>query len=153
MRRTLSLLRKVSRSTRLWESPRVPLERYELRPCLCVFVARFDRRIFYYSSKTDSSWGCIANVTVSHLLMARPRHCFSATPGCVTPGWALPTQYPVQLTNTVYTHGVYWVARQEAGGQRGAGKERGRIEGGRDGGSKGREGGSDDVRQGRGEGE
>ena len=53
---------------------------------------------------------------------------------------ALHTQYPVQLTNTVYTHGVYWVARQEAGGQRGAGKERGRIEFGRDGGSKGREG-------------
>ena len=78
--------------------------------------------------------------------MARPLHCLTAMPGCVMPpGWALPTQYPVQLTNTVYTHGVYWVARQEAGGQRGAGKERGRIEGGRDGGSKGREGGSEEA--------
>ena len=52
-----------------------------------------------------------------------------------------PYTTPMQLTNTVYTHGVYRVARQEAGGQRGAGKERGRIEGGIDGGSKGREGG------------
>ena len=74
MERPLSLLRKGSRSTWLWESPRVPSERYEPRPCLCVFVARFDRR-------------------------------------------------------------------QEASRQRGAGKERGRIEGGRDGGSNGLEGG------------
>ena len=40
------MLRKGSRSTRLWESPRVLSVRYERRPCLCVFVARFDRRIF-----------------------------------------------------------------------------------------------------------
>ena len=49
VRRPLSLLRKGSRSSRLWESPHVPPERYKLRPCLCVFVARFDRQIFYYS--------------------------------------------------------------------------------------------------------
>ena len=49
-----------------------------------------------------------------------------------------------QHCNT-YTHGVYRVARQEAGGQRGAGKERGRIEGGRDGGSKGRDGGREEA--------
>ena len=60
----------------------------------------------------------------------------------------------MQLANTVYTHSVYRVARQVASRQRGAGKERRRIEGGRDGGNKsGREGGSDDVRQGRGKGE
>ena len=53
----------------------------------------------------------------------------------------------------IYTVCVYIVGElhQEAGGQRGAGKERGTIEGGMDGGSKGREGGreggSDDVRQ------
>ena len=47
MRRPLSLLRKGSRSTRLWESPCVPSERYERRPCLCVFVARFNRRFFF----------------------------------------------------------------------------------------------------------
>ena len=46
VKRPLSLLRKGSASTRLWESPRVPSERYEPRPCLCVFVACFDRRIF-----------------------------------------------------------------------------------------------------------
>ena len=43
--------RKGSGSRRLWESPPVPSERYERGPCLCVFVARFDRQIFYYSSK------------------------------------------------------------------------------------------------------
>ena len=74
-----------------------------------MFIARFDRRIFYYSSKTDSSWGCVAKVTASHLLVVRPLH---------------------------------W-------------KERGRIAnvGGTEGARGGREGGSDDVRQGRGEGE
>ena len=56
------MLRKGSRSTRLWESPHVPSERYERRPCLCVFVARLDRRLFYYSSKTDS-WGRSLKVT------------------------------------------------------------------------------------------
>ena len=74
--------------------------------CVCSTFRPSD--FFYYSSTTDSSWGCVAKVTASHLLLARPLHCLSATPGCVTPpGWALPTQYPVQLTNTVYTHGVY----------------------------------------------
>ena len=87
VKRPLSLLRKGSASTRLWESPRVPSERYEPRPCLCVFVACFDCRIFYYSSKTDSWWGCVAKVTASHLLMAPPRHCLSAIHG-----WALPKQ-------------------------------------------------------------
>ena len=47
VKRPISLLRKGSASTRLWESPRVPSERYEPRPCLCVFVACFDRRIFF----------------------------------------------------------------------------------------------------------
>ena len=126
-KRPLSLLRKGSASRWVWTSPPVPTERYELRPCLCVFEARFDRRIFYYSSKTDSSWGCIAKVTACHLLMARPLHCLSATPGCVTPpGWALPTQYPVQLTNTVHTHTVYIElhGRRQAGSE-GQGKREG----------------------------
>ena len=130
MKGPLSLLRKGSAFRRVWTSPPVPTERYDFRPCLCVFVARFDRRIFYYSSKTDSS---------IHLLMARPRHCLSATHG-----W--PSLNNSQCSSAVYTHSVYWVARQEASRQRGAGKERGGIEGGRDGGNKG-EGGSDDVRQ------
>ena len=38
------MLRKGSRSRRLWESPPIPTERYG--PCLFVFDARFDRRIF-----------------------------------------------------------------------------------------------------------
>ena len=91
---------------------------------------------------------CQGNREHVHLLMARPRHCLSATHG-----W--PSLNNSQCSSpTLYTHTVYRVARQEASRQRGAGKERGRIEGGRDGGNKGgREGGSDDVRQGRGEGE
>ena len=47
VKRPLSLLCKGSASRRVWTSPPVPTERYELRPCLCVFVARFDRRIFF----------------------------------------------------------------------------------------------------------
>ena len=82
--------------------------------------------------------------------MARPLHCLSATPG-----WALPTQYPVQFTNTVYTHTVYI----ELHGRRQAGSEgQGRREGEKKVGwteeaRGGREGGSDDMRRGRGEGE
>ena len=60
--KTLYLLRKGSRSRWLWELPPIPSERYERRPCLCVFVVRFDRRIFYYLSKTDS-WGRSLKVT------------------------------------------------------------------------------------------
>ena len=61
------MLRKGFRSTRLWEPPRVPSERYELRPCLCVFVARFDRQIFLLFMKN----GCVVgvrtlNVTAGH---------------------------------------------------------------------------------------
>ena len=81
------------------------------------------------------------NVTANHLLIARPLHCLIATPGCVTPpGWALPTQYPVQLASTVYTQAdavyIELDGRRHAGRQRGAWKERGRMEGARDGGRK-----------------
>ena len=86
----ISLLRKSSRSRRLWESPPVPTERYERRPCLCVFVARFDRRIFTIRQKRIRGGVRSPKVTASHLLMARPCHCLSATHG-----WALPTQYPL----------------------------------------------------------
>ena len=53
--------------------------------CVCSMFRPSD--FFYYSSKTDSWWGCVAKVTASHLLMARPRHCLSAIHG-----WALPKQ-------------------------------------------------------------
>ena len=140
------MLRKGSASTGLCESPRVPSERYEPRPCLCVFVACFDRRIFYYSSKTDSWWGCVAKVTASNLLMARPRHCLSATHG-----W--PSLNNSQCSSpTLYTHTVSCTAggKQAARGREGARESR-RWEGRREQGAGGREGGSDDVRQGRGE--
>ena len=57
---TLSLLRKGSRSRRLWESPNVPTERYERRPCLCSFRCTCRSRILYYSPKTDLWWGAFA---------------------------------------------------------------------------------------------
>ena len=68
--------------------------------------------------------------------MARPRHCLSATHG-----W--PSLNNSQCSSpTLYTHTVYIElhGRRQAGSE-GTGKERGRIEGGRDGGNKGREGG------------
>ena len=85
--------------------------------------------------------------------MARPRHCLSATHG-----W--PSLNNSQRSSpTLYTS-VFSVARQEASRQGGTGKERWRIEGGRDGGNKGgREGAvvvvlaAAAVRQGRGQGE
>ena len=105
-----------------------------------VFVARVDRQIFLLFVKNGFVVGVrLPKVTGSHLLMARPRHCLSAAHG-----WALPTQYPVQLANTTHTVYIDLHGRRHAGRQRGAGKERGRMEGARD----RREGGSDDVRQG-----
>ena len=63
----LSLLHKGSRSRRLWESPPVPSERYERGPCLCVFVARFDRRIFLLFIKNGFVVGVrTLNVTAGH---------------------------------------------------------------------------------------
>ena len=74
------------------------------------------------------------NVTASHLLMARPRHCLSATPSLHNSQCGSPTLY----THTVY---IELGGRRHAYRQRGTGKQRGRMEGGRDGGGTGREGG------------
>ena len=137
MKRPLSLLRKGSAFRRVWTSPPVPIERYDFRPCLCVFVARFDRRIFYYSSKTDSWWGCVAKVTASHLLMTRPRHCLSATHG-----W--PSLNNNQCSSpTLYTHTQCILSctaggKQAARGSEGA-RENRRWEGRREQGAGGRE--------------
>ena len=71
------MLRKGSRSTRLWESPRVPSERYEPRPCLCVFVARFDRRIFFTIRQKRIHGGstyaeCNSGSLKEHMLLGDP---------------------------------------------------------------------------------
>ena len=61
----------------------------------------------------------------------------------------------MQLANTVYTQCILSCTaggKQAAGGREGA-RENRRWEGRREQGAGGREGGSDDVRQGRGEGE
>ena len=45
-RTPISFLRKGSRSRRIWESPPVPSERYERRPCLCRFRCTCRSQIF-----------------------------------------------------------------------------------------------------------
>ena len=81
---------------------------------------------FTIRKKTDSWWGCVAKVTASHLLMARPRHCLSATHG-----W--PSLNNSQCSSpTLYTHTVY------ARGREGA-RENRRWEGRREQGAGGRE--------------
>ena len=81
--------------------------------------------------------------------MARPRHCLSATHG-----W--PSLNNSQCSSpTLYTHTVYILSctaggKQAARGREGA-RENRRWEGRREQWAGGREGGSDDVRQGRGE--
>ena len=67
MRRLLSLLRKGSRFTRLWESPRVPSERYERRPCLCV-CSTFRPSDFFTIRQKRIRGGSIRtlNVTAGH---------------------------------------------------------------------------------------
>ena len=67
-------------------------------------------------------------VTAIHLLMARPRHCLSATHG-----W--PSIHNTQCSSpTLYTHTVYieMDGRRHACRQGGAGEERGRMDGGRE---------------------
>ena len=71
MKKPVSLLRKGSASRRLWESPTVPTERYELRPSLCVFVACFDRRIFLLFVK-NGFVGAFAEVNSDPLKQIRP---------------------------------------------------------------------------------
>ena len=84
------------------------------------------------------------NVTASHMLMARPRHCISATPSLHNShcGTRAARQHCI---HTVY---IELGGRRHADRQRGTGKQRGRMEGGVEGSRGGREGGSDDVRQG-----
>ena len=81
--------------------------------------------------------------------MARPLHCLSATPGCVNTVY-----HNTQCSSpTLYTHTVYIElhGRRQAGSE-GQGRREGEYNfGGTEGVRGGREGGSDDVRQGRGE--
>ena len=79
--------------------------------CFCSMFRPSDFLLFV--KKTDSWWGCVAKVTASHLLMARPRHCLSATHG-----W--PSLNNSQCSSpTLYTHTVYI----ELHGRRQAGSE------------------------------
>ena len=79
--------------------------------CVCSMFRPSD--FFTISKKKDSRWGCVAKVTASHLLMARPRHCL-----CATHGW--PSINNSQCSSpTLYTHTVYI----ELHGRRQAGSE------------------------------
>ena len=69
--------------------------------CVCSTFRPSD--FFYYSSKTDSSWGCVAKVTAGHCQNAvgsyEYPHCAS-----VTRRLALDNRtYPAQLANTTHT--------------------------------------------------
>ena len=118
-----------------------------------MFVARLDRRIFYYSSKTDSSWGCVAKVTAGHCQNAVGSydypHCAS-----VTHRLALDNRtYPAQLANTTHTRcrpTLSWMGGAVAEWVRAEGGRGGREVGGREG---GRQGGREAGREGGREGE
>ena len=97
------MLRKGSASRRVWASPPVPTERYELRPCLCVFVARFDRRIFLLFVKN----GFVVGVRCQ---------------GNSEPRLAGPSLHNTQCSSpTLYTHTVYIElhGRRQAGSNNG----------------------------------
>ena len=135
------MLRKGSRSAWLWESPRVPSERYEFRPCLCVFVARFDRRIFLLFVKNGFVVGVRCQGNSESLKECEYPHCASATRRLALDN----KTYSAQLANSTHTRcrPTFRVVRAEGG--RG-GREGGR--GGRDGGRGGREGGREGWREG-----
>ena len=115
-KRPLSLLRKGSRSRRLWESPPIPSERYERRPCLCRVRCMCLSRIFLLFVKNGFVVGArTLNVTASHLLMARPRHSLSVTPSLHNSQCGSPTH-----THTVY---IELGGRRHADRQRGTGKQ------------------------------
>ena len=66
--------------------------------CVCSMFRPSDFLLFV---KNGFAVGCVAKVTTSHLLMARPRHCLSATHG-----W--PSLNNSQCSSpTLYTHSVY----------------------------------------------
>ena len=141
----LYLLRKGSRSTRLWESPPIPIERYEPRPCLCAFVARFDRRIFYYSSKRirvgSTHAECNSGSLQDRRLQLWIPHCLSDTRRLALNNGGL-------LNTTCQPHTrctLHWVRRggRSDEGRRMVVREQG--EGG-EGGSKEMEWGSNDAR-------
>ena len=78
--------------------------------CVCSMFRPSDFLLFV---KNGFVVGCVAKVTASHLLMARPRHCLSATHG-----W--PSLNNSQCSSpTLYTHTVYI----ELHGRRQAGSE------------------------------
>ena len=80
--------------------------------------------------------------------MARPRHCLSATHGCP------PLNNSQCSSPTLYTIHTQCILSSTARGKQAArGREGAREVGGTEGTRGGREGGSDNMRQGRGEGE
>ena len=145
-RRPLSLLRKGSRSRRLWESPPIPTERYEARPCLCVFVARFDRLIFFTIRQKWIRGGS----TYAKCNSGQRDPAIVSLPRLVRPGDTIDS---VQLLARHHTRcTLKYTAEEDRQAGREARKERGGMgeggrEGGRGGSEVGREGGREGVRE------
>ena len=127
------MLRKGSRSAWLWESPRVPSERYEFRPCLCVFVARFDRRIFLLFVKNGFVVGVRCQGNSESLKECEYPHCASATRRLALDN----RTYSAQLANSTHTRCrptlswmggavAEWLERREVGEGGREGREGGR---------------------------
>ena len=136
-RRLLSLLRKGSRSRRLWESPPILSERYERRPCLCHFRCTCRSRIFLLFVKNGFVVGMRSlKVTAHHSNNAGSsyeyHHCVRVSATCRLALDKRPTQCNSPHTHTWCTLSCSAEGRQ---GGREAGKKRGReggTEGGRD---------------------
>ena len=122
------MLRKGSRSTRLLASPRVPSERYERRPCLCVFVARFDGLIFFTIRQKRIRGGS----THAECNSGQRDPAIVSLPRLARPGDTIDSVQLLAIHHTGCTFNYSAEAGRQAG--REARKERGRMEDGREGG-------------------
>ena len=87
------------------EPPRVPSKRYELRPCLCVFVACFDRRFFFTIRQKRIRGGRTYADCNSGSLKER-RVCIYEYPHCASATCRLALDnrtYSAQLANATHT--------------------------------------------------
>ena len=135
MKRPLSLLRKGSASRRVCESPPILSERYELRPCLCVFCARSDRRIFFTIRQKRIRGGS----TYAECNSGQRDPAIFSLPRLVRPGDTIDSLQLLARHHTRCTLNYSAMAGRQAG--REARKERCRMEDVKEGGRKGRNGG------------
>ena len=136
--RPLSLDRVGSRSRRLCESPPTPTESYERRPCMCHILCTYPFLLFV---KKDSWWGARS---LQRAIKTTP---FSGANSLLSQchAWLVAIQFSAPCQTHIQCT-LNWTARG-----RHAGKERGRMDDGREGArggwEQGRERGSYDVRE------